>query len=918
MGKITLRIKMLTIYICIGIIILMITGGWLFGKFKHDRFSELERELNNQIKYIDFALENFLLGVEFDIKSLAANDLVRTTNDSNFTNFLDADPATFEYHYSDLEKEIIKILKTYRTTHPYVNSVYMGRENGSFVRSHPRSEPTQYDPRERPWYQLGKENPGQVMRTAAYPSVTTSDVNIGIVTALVDDNGEVYGVLGTDITLYSLTDYLADIEVGHQGEIILIEDSGIILASLDKDLQFKNISTLIGDENAAQLQASQGVLSYEKDSESCYLFFYTSPKFGWKIAIEIPVQVIDQEIQNAIMPALYSLTLALILVILFTFAGLVLTVIRPLTHLNDVALEITRTGELDRQVNVSSDDEIGNLATSFNRMIKSLKEKESAITASQAELERHKEHLEELVQERTRELSVANSELAVLNQIRRDILTILDLEKLLPTIVQRVMDTLKADRCTLFLYDDVNAVLRVRAVQGYKAERLVDFSYQPGEEIVGTAFAAGQIQYAPDLDDIPDIPRRDDIRSVLAVPLASSTSGIQGVISVTSLNPGAFKPNQQQLLETIAGQIARTIENARLYKSTEDNANNLANLYKVGKKISSTLELDTILQSIVDEAKKLVNANKSLILLIDKEKKRVQAVGRGYTPDQLKTHSYQEILNGISGWVLDEKKPTLSVDIRTDKRNRAQALESAIKSGDRSAAIAPLIIEDQAIGTLTVINSGQSKVFSDYDLNLVIMLAGQAAIAIQNAQLYEAAQEADRLKSAFLASMSHELRTPLNSIIGFTGIILQGLAGPLNEEQQKQMGMVRDSARHLLSLINDVLDISKIEAGQLPIGAGQFNMRTAIENVIRSVSPLADKKDLMLVTNISPEVGSIISDQRRVEQILINLVNNAIKFTEKGTVRVDSQYRDGFIVTSVQDTGIGIKVGDRIKLFQVF
>jgi signal transduction histidine kinase/HAMP domain-containing protein len=632
----------------------------------------------------------------------------------------------------------------------------------------------------------------------------------------------------------------------------------------------------------------------------------------------VPLSIIDGEIREAILPVLYSLTLALILVILFTFAGLVITVIKPLTHLNNVALEITHTGELDRQVNIRSDDEIGNLANSFNRMIKSLKEKEIAVKMSQTELEKHKDHLEELVQERTKELSVAISELAVLNQIRRDIISIIELDELLPTIVQRIMDTLSADRCTLFLYDDINVVLRVRAVKGYKSERLVNFSYRPGEEIVGIAFTTGQIQYVPDLEKSLDIPRRDEIRSVLAIPLASSKSSIQGVISVASLKSNAFRPNQQQLLETIAGQIARTIENARLYKSTEENAVNLAKLYQVGKNISSTLELDIILQSIVNEAQKLVQANKSIILLVDNDNYKVKAVGYGYTADQLQSHSYQEIKEGISGWVLNKMKPTLSPDIQSDKRNKGIALMSATKSGDRSAAIAPLIIDDQAIGTLTVINNVQSKIFTDYDLNLVIMLAGQAAIAIQNAQLYQAAQEADKLKSAFLASMSHELRTPLNSIIGFTGIILQGLAGPLNKEQQKQMGMVRDSARHLLSLINDVLDISKIEAGQLSIASEKVDMPTAINNVIRSVIPLAEKKNLLLLSNIAPDVGSIISDQRRVEQILINLINNAIKFTEKGTIQINSEIKDNWIVTSVQDTGIGIKKEDRYKLFQVF
>ena len=182
----------------------------------------------------------------------------------------------------------------------------------------------------------------------------------------------------------------------------------------------------------------------------------------------------------------------------------------------------------------------------------------------------------------------------------------------------------------------------------------------------------------------------------------------------------------------------------------------------------------------------------------------------------------------------------------------------------------------------------------------------------------ERAEAADRLKSAFLATMSHELRTPLNSIIGFTGILLQGLVGPLNEEQNKQLGMVRSSADHLLSLISDVLDISKIEAGQLQVACEPFDLRASILKAGQTIRPLAERKGLALSIEISEDVAITSGDMRRVEQVLLNLLSNAVKFTEQGGISITcSSDADGYVV-QVSDSGIGIGTEDKERVFRPF
>ncbi len=180
------------------------------------------------------------------------------------------------------------------------------------------------------------------------------------------------------------------------------------------------------------------------------------------------------------------------------------------------------------------------------------------------------------------------------------------------------------------------------------------------------------------------------------------------------------------------------------------------------------------------------------------------------------------------------------------------------------------------------------------------------------------AEESDHLKSAFLASMSHELRTPLNSIIGFTGILLQGMAGPLTDEQKKQLGMVKGSASHLLELINDVLDISKIESGRIEMHGEEFKVDLLLVMAVSSLRPFAQKKGLPLDLDIAPNLPKLKSDKRRLEQILLNLINNAIKFTSEGSVGVKCYLRDEFLIIDVIDTGIGIKEDDLKTVFETF
>jgi signal transduction histidine kinase len=235
--------------------------------------------------------------------------------------------------------------------------------------------------------------------------------------------------------------------------------------------------------------------------------------------------------------------------------------------------------------------------------------------------------------------------------------------------------------------------------------------------------------------------------------------------------------------------------------------------------------------------------------------------------------------------------------------------------------------DGEIVGVVCGAHDVTSLVAAREDLKRTLAELTERSAALGEAK--QRAESADRLKSAFLATMSHELRTPLNSIIGFTGILLQGLPGPLTAEQTKQLTMVRVSARHLLSLINDVLDLSKIEAGQLEIAAEPVDVRASIEKVVSLVRPMAENKGLALTVAVAPDVGVAVSDPRRLEQILLNLLTNAVKFSERGEIALGAEMvlvpgggADGSpqqgVRMRVSDTGIGIKPEDLATLFQPF
>jgi len=246
------------------------------------------------------------------------------------------------------------------------------------------------------------------------------------------------------------------------------------------------------------------------------------------------------------------------------------------------------------------------------------------------------------------------------------------------------------------------------------------------------------------------------------------------------------------------------------------------------------------------------------------------------------------------------------------------------RHGYRSMLAVPLLLEQRVLGAFVVWRA-QSGSFAPELVNLLETFAGQSVLSIQNARLFREVEDkgrqleiASKHKSQFLANMSHELRTPLNAILGYTKMIQSNIYGDVPEKIRDVVGRLEQSGRHLLGLINDVLDFSKIEAGQLTLSLHEYSMKEIVRTVVGAVEPLAADKKLSLELALAPDLPVGKGDQQRIVQVLLNLVGNAIKFTETGTIRVAAATSDGTFVVSVRDTGPGIAPVDQQRIFEEF
>jgi signal transduction histidine kinase len=421
---------------------------------------------------------------------------------------------------------------------------------------------------------------------------------------------------------------------------------------------------------------------------------------------------------------------------------------------------------------------------------------------------------------------------------------------------------------------------------------------------------------------------------VLSVPLVREGNPI-GAITVGRRDPGPFSDKQIALLQTFADQAVIAIENVRLFKelaaSTTEltrSVNELRALGEVGQAVSSTLDLPTVLATIVSRATALTGMNGGSIWEYDEASEIFYVHATDNLPDELIEALRSSPIRkgeGALGQVALTGEPVQIRDVGAERSYRKRVRELLLRCGYRSVLAVPLLREGHLLGGL-IVNRNSPGDFAPEVIDLLKTFAAQSALAIQNARLFREIEVkgrqleiASQHKSDFLANMSHELRTPLNAIIGFSEVLTEQMFGELNAKQQEYLGDILESGRHLLSLINDILDLSKIEAGRMELEPADFDLPGAIQNAMILVRERASRHGIRLGCTVDERLGKIRADERKVKQVLLNLLSNALKFTpEGGAVSVRADAHNGVAEISVTDTGVGIAPEDQAAVFEEF
>lgn len=687
---------------------------------------------------------------------------------------------------------------------------------------------------------------------------------------VIDTDGQVLGVLAGRASLEVLSKIMVErAGLGETGETYLVASNQALLTA----------SHFPGFEPGKTYVRTDGAnfaLQNKANDAALYDDYRNVPVYGvyrWVPRLQVAL-LAEQDQTEALNPTYTTLTISagvsIFAIIIAVIVGLFITrsIATPLANLAATARQIA-AGDFRLTAPVTRKDEIGDLAQAFNTMT--------------AQLRGLIDSLEERVRERTRALETGA-------EISRQLTAILDLDELLSYVVNRVQSEFKLYHTHIYLLDESGENLVMVAGYGEVGRQLKERGHQlaTGYGIVGTVASTNEHFLSNNVNEVLNFVRNPLLphtNSELAVPLRKGEQ-VLGVLDVQSEQINRFIQEDVSLLQSIANQAAVAISNARLLTETK-----------------------TALQEI------------------ERLNRRLTREGWQQIGEEIATSGYRYVAGSrrivapaSDAWLPPMKQAAL------EKQLVKQTHQGNGDAAQAELAV-PLLLRGEVIGVLGV-KREENPDWAAEEVAAVEAVANQVALALENARLSKEQEktiiqlkDVDRLKSEFLTSMSHELRTPLNSIIGFADVLLQGIDGELNDMALNDIQLIHNSGKHLLALINDILDLSKIEAGKMELVREPVLMNEVTAAVLASSNSLVKDKPVKIITEVPETLPPVLADKLRLNQILLNLVSNAAKFTHEGKIIIKASLeanKPKTMLISVADTGIGIPADKLNSIFERF
>lgn len=514
-------------------------------------------------------------------------------------------------------------------------------------------------------------------------------------------------------------------------------------------------------------------------------------------------------------------------------------------------------------------------------------------------------------------------EITVLFEVAQAGASTLDLNTVFDRMLEAIRRTLRFEAFEFILYDAATGLLHTQAAYGF-VEGVTHADLRLGEGVVGWVAQARQSALINDVSqDSRYLSGQPGARSELAVPLIAGERFV-GVMNVESPRLQAFTADDEQLLTALASQLAVIIVNARLHEETQQRLAEVSTLYSFAEKLSSSLDLPELLDLIVMTLRRVLNCRGVSISLLVPETQTLEIRAAAGLQDKWRQSAKLKVGEGISGQVAATATPLYVPD--------ARSLPDFIffDPAVRSLLVVPLMVKDRVIGTLAI-DQAVPDAFGKDDERLLVIAAAQAAVAIENAQLYAALkeradklekaykelQELDKLKDELVQNVSHELRTPLTFIKGYVELMLEQDMGPLNEVQRESLSIVAEKTNALTRLVSDIIFLQQIERESLDLAP--HSLRDVAKMALHSCEVTATNAGIALRLDAPEVVPPIAIDRDRVNQVFDNLLGNAIKFSPRGgTITIGVEDRGDYLQLSVSDMGVGIPADKLKRVFDRF